>query len=152
MARKHKRLGELVIRSANPEALVSFYQDVIGLEIYASFGRATFFKVDDDFEGHPQLLAIFDKSHTFSGPEKMQPAHADSGTGTLHHFAFVLELKEFISERERLQNLGVDLQFAEHATFGWRSIYMFDPDGNSVEFVCYDASVFDPEANKLVRK
>jgi len=57
MTGSRKRLGELVLRSTNAQALVEFYRDVIGLEPYATLGRATFLKVDDDFEGHPQLLA-----------------------------------------------------------------------------------------------
>jgi len=141
MAIRHKRLGELVIRSENAQRLVHFYQDVIGLEPFASFGSATFLKIDDDFNGHPQLLAIFDKSHTFSGPKEMQADKADVTSGTLHHFAFVLEKEDFLAEQERLRTSGIELQYAEHPRFGWRSVYMFDPDGNSVELVCYDASL-----------
>ena len=152
MTRQRKRLGELVLRSANAPALVEFYRDVIGLEPYATIGSATFLKVDDDAEGHPQLLAVFEKSHEFSGPKDIQPDKTDARVGTLHHFAFVLEQKDFVLERERLQSLGVDLQFSEHTQFGWRSIYMHDPDGNSVEIVCYDAAILDTTANQRVRQ
>jgi len=147
-----KRFGELVLRSTNTKALVDFYRDIIGLEPYAKLGSATFLKVDDDFEGHPQLLAIFKQSHEFSGPQDIQAEVADARVGTLHHFAFVLERHDFDSERDRLQNLGVELEFAEHPQFGWRSIYMYDPDGNSVELVCYDTSILDAEANQLARQ
>ncbi len=152
MTGPQKRLGELVLRSANAQALVEFYRDVIGLEPYATLGSATFLKVDDETEGHPQLLAIFEKSHEFSGPKGIKPDEADARVGTLHHFAFVIELKDFVPERDRLQRAGVDLQFAEHTQFGWRSIYMYDPDGNSVELVCYDASILDTVANQRVRQ
>ncbi len=141
MMKPRKRIGELVLRSENTEALVAFYRDVIGLEIYAAFGNITFLKVDDDFEGHPQLLAIFQESHTFSGPKDVQTEVADARIGTLHHFAFVLDLQDLEIEKDRLLALNIDLQFAEHTQFGWRSIYLFDPDGNSVEFVCYDSSI-----------
>jgi catechol-2,3-dioxygenase len=147
-----KRLGELVLRSDNPPALIEFYRDVIGLEPYATIGSATFLKVADDFEGHPQLLAIFEKSHAFSGPKNNRPDIADAGGGTLHHFAFVLDHKDFLAERDRLQANGIDLKFAEHRQFGWRSIYMHDPDGNSVELVCYDSAILDPAANQQVRR
>jgi len=150
MAGQRKRLGELVLRSSNAKALVAFYRDVICLEPYATIGSATFLKVDDDAEGHPQLLAIFEKSHEFSGPKDIHPDKADARVGTLHHFAFVLEQKDFVHERGRLQSIGVDLQFSEHTQFGWRSIYMHDPDGNSVEFVCYDSAILDTTANQRV--
>lgn len=152
MTGQRKRLGELVLRSANAQALVEFYRDVIGLEPYATIGSATFLKVDDDVEGHPQLLAIFGKSHEFSGPIEIQSDKADARVGTLHHFAFVLEQKDFYREQDRLQSLGIDLQFSEHTRFGWRSIYMHDPDGNSVELVCYDAAILDTAANQRVRQ
>ncbi len=152
MEAKRKRLGELVLRSANPQALVEFYRNVIGLEPYARLGSATFLKVDDDFEGHPQLLAIFNQSHSYSGPRDMSPDMADSRRGTLQHFAFVLEHQHFLSEKERLQKNSVEFQLAEHPQFGWRSLYLHDPDGNSVELVCYDASVLDSAANKRARQ
>lgn len=151
MTVQRKRLGELVIRSEAPETLVRFYSEVIGLELFASLGTATFLKVADDFEGHPQLLAIFDSTHEYSGPQHMRGDKADSRSGTLHHFAFALEAKDFAVEQDRLQDMGIDLQFGEHRPFGWRSIYMHDPDGNSVELVCYDASIFDPVLNRRVQ-
>lgn len=109
MTGPRKRLGELVLRSTDSQTLVEFYRDIIGLEPYATLGNATFLKVDDDFEGHPQLLAIFEQSHEFSGPQDLQPEVADARVGTLHHFAFVLEQHDFDSERDRLQKLDSEL-------------------------------------------
>ena len=143
MSGTRKRLGELVLRSDNPLALVEFYREIIGLEVFSTVGTATFLKVADDFEGHPQLLAIFEKSHTFSGPRELDTGVADAGAGSLHHFAFALDKEDFFAEVERLKRLGVEIQSAEHGRFGWRSIYLFDPDGNSVEFVCYDSALLD---------
>jgi len=143
MAVKRKRLGELVLRSENPQSLVRFYREIIGLEVFATIGTGTFLKIDEDFEGHPQLLAIFDQSHRFSGPEELNTESANAKTGTLHHFAFALDLEDFLSEAERLRSRGVEISTTEHSRFGWRSIYLFDPDGNSVELVCYDPKVLE---------
>ena len=151
MTGQRKRLAELILRSANAKASVEFYRDVIGLEIYATLGSATFLKIDDEHEGHPQLLGIFDKSHEFSGPKDVQTDEAEANVGTLHHFAFFLEQEDFPLERDRLKSLGVDLIFSDFAQFGWRSMFMHDPDGNSVELVCYDASILDKEANQRAR-
>ena len=96
------------------------------------------------------MLAIFDQGHTFSGPKDIQKDTADPRSGSLHHFAFAMEKDVFDMERERLQKLNIDLQYAEHTPFGWRSIYLFDPDGNSVELVCYEANLLDKESNKKV--
>ncbi|WP_022669113.1 VOC family protein [Desulfospira joergensenii] len=146
-----KRLGEIVLRSDNPKKMVEFYRQVIGLELFASFGSANFLKIDDDFEGHPQLLAIFDRTHEYSGPENMQKNKADSGSGTLHHFAFSLDKAAFKKERNRLESMGIEFHSGEHPPFGWRSIYLYDPDGNSVELVCYEADLFDPVLNQRVQ-
>lgn len=141
MATGRKRIGELVIRSENPQKLVAFYRQIVGLELFANLGTATFLKVTDDLEGHPQLLAIFDKTHAYSGPKGMNAKSANPTAGSLHHFAFALEKSDFESEQKRLEEMRVDLQIAEHRRFGWRSLYLYDPDGNSVELVCYDPDV-----------
>lgn len=143
MAYGRKRLGELVIRSENPQKLVDFYQKIVGLELFATLGTATFLKVADDLEGHPQLLAIFDKSHRFSAPKDVNTDKALASSGTLHHFAFVLEPDEFAAERKRLEEAGIELQVAEHSRFGWRSLYLYDPDGNNVELVCFDSELLE---------
>ena len=73
MKTSHKRLGELVLRTSDINALTAFYRDVIGQEPFASFGNSRFLKVADNFEGDPQLLAIFDQSKKYSGPHNLQP-------------------------------------------------------------------------------
>ena len=136
-----KRLGELVLRTSNVPELAKFYTEVIGLEPHASFGNNRFLKVAEDFEGHPQMLAIFDKSKNFRGPGNIQLDKADAGAGTLHHFAFAMERDDFNSEVTRLEGIGIYFELEEYEQFGWRSIHFHDPDGNSVEFVCYDRSL-----------
>ena len=146
-----KRIGEIVLRTSNVDALKAFYSEVIGFDVYASFGNNYFLKVADDFDGHPQMLAIFDKAKAFSGPKNIQPAVAVAGAGTLHHFAFAMEREDFDLEVSRLQQLNLEFKFEQYEQFGWRSIHFHDPDGNSVEFVCYDSSLLDMAANARVR-
>ena len=151
MKATRKRLGEIVLRTSNVEEMTAFYRNVIGLEPYAKIGNGNFLKIADDFEGHPQLLAIFEKSWEFSGPKNIRPGDANAGVGTLHHFALVLEKSDFEREKDRLQRLELDLQFADHVQMGWRSIYLHDPDGNSVEFVCYDSAIHATTESRRVR-
>lgn len=147
-----KRLGELVLRTENREALTAFYRDVIGLEPFASFEGGNFLKVADDFDGHPEILAIFDQSWEFSGPQQIDVDTAQARSGTLHHFAFAMEQEEFEREKQRLEALDLPLMTTEHRQFGWHSIYLHDPDGNSVELVCYDEAILDESANRQVRE
>jgi len=39
---------------------------------------------------------------------------------------------------ERLEDLGLDVTTADHAWTQWRSLYVNDPEGNIVEWVCFD--------------
>ena len=73
------------------------------------------------------------RSHHYTGvdPEK----------NTLHHIAFTISLSDYEAEKERLRNLGLDVETGEHRWLHYHSLYIADPEGNVVEFVCYDASV-----------
>ena len=146
-----KRLGELVLRTSNVDTLSEFYINVVGLELYASFGNNRFLKVADDIEGHPQLLAIFDNSKEFHGPKNIEKGKSENGLGTLHHFAFTLEKDDFETEKQRLEEMKVEFVSEEYKVFGWHSIHFYDLDGNSLEFVCYDSKSINIEDNKKVR-
>jgi catechol 2,3-dioxygenase len=64
--------------------------------------------------------------------------HPDKST--LHHIAFTISASDYEIEKQRLQDLGLDVETGEHAWVHYRSLYITDPEGNVVEFVCYDAS------------
>lgn len=147
----NKRLGEIVLRTANVEALTEFYINVVGLKLYASFGNNRFLKVAADLEGHPQLLAVFDNSKGFHGPKNIEKGKSENGLGTLHHFAFALEKDDFESEKQRLEEMNVEFVSEEYKAFGWHSIHFYDIDGNSVEFVCYDSESINIEDNEKIR-
>ena|SRR6516225_10562505 len=92
--------------------------------------KAAFFKIADSYGGHTQVLALFDRS---SSP--------DAATSTLDHIAFEIALADYEAEKARLENLGLKVATAGHAWVHWRSLYVTDPEGNEVEWVCYDESV-----------
>ena len=112
-----------------------FYEKVIGLELLKRFDHAAFFKLADGFSGHTQVLALFDRS--------AEPGYCgvNAATTTVDHIAFEIERADFDAELRRLQELGLDVETAEHAWVHWRSLYVTDPEGNRVELVCYDPSV-----------
>jgi hypothetical protein len=101
------------------------------------FERAAFFRLAEGFGGHTQVLALFDRSadSDFAG---LNPA-----TTTVDHLAFEIDLADFERERKRLENLGLAVTTAEHGWVHWRSLYVDDPDGNSVELVCFDPNVVE---------
>ena len=65
----------------------------------------------------------------------------DPARTTVDHIAFTIDLANYDSEKERLEAAGLQVDLAEHAWVHWRSLFVTDPEGNRVEFVCYDESV-----------
>jgi catechol 2,3-dioxygenase-like lactoylglutathione lyase family enzyme len=137
MERWIRGLGEVALRVRDLDAMQSFYENVIGLELLRRFERAAFFRLTEGFGGHTQVLALFDRSadSDFAG---LNPA-----TTTVDHLAFEIDLADFERERKRIEDLGLAVTTAEHGWVHWRSLYVDDPDGNSVELVCFDPSVVE---------
>ena len=130
-----KALGEVALRVNDLEAMQRFYEDVIGLELMKRFSHAAFFKITDGYAGHTQVFVLFDRSNQpdFSG--------VSAESSTIDHIAFSITLTDFAAEKNRLEQLGLHVETAEHVWVHWRSLYVKDPEGNEVELVCYDASV-----------
>jgi len=104
-----KGLNEVVLRVKNLDAMQHFYEAVVGLELMRRFPSIAFLKIGDGYAGLTQVLALFDAS--LSGD----------------------------TEQQRLEQLGLTVETAQHAWLGWRSLYFRDPEGNVVELVCSDS-------------
>ncbi len=129
-ARPIRLLGELALRVNDLAKMVAFYRDVVGLEVWREYADCVFFRIADGVEGHPQTLVLFDRNVEV-GRER----------STIDHFAFVIGLEDYDERRRQLERLGVQVRPKEFPRFHWRSLFIADPEGNTVEFVCYDASV-----------
>lgn len=128
-------LGEIALRVSDLHRMQDFYQRVIRLELIGTFPNAVFFKLADGYEGHTQVLALFDRSQS----PNYQGLSAERST--IDHVAFEVSLADLEGERKRLEQLGLEVTTAEHAWVHWRSLYVNDPEGNMVELVCYDPGV-----------
>jgi catechol 2,3-dioxygenase-like lactoylglutathione lyase family enzyme len=128
-------LGEIAFLVNNLDAMQRFYEEVIGLPLMTRVPNCAFFKIADGYDGHTQVLALFDRSQS--------PGYrgTDAATSTIDHIAFEIALDDFAGERKRLEALGLQVETTEHAWVHWRSLYVTDPEGNQVELVCYDGSV-----------
>jgi catechol 2,3-dioxygenase-like lactoylglutathione lyase family enzyme len=60
---------------------------------------------------------------------------------TVDHVAFEISRSDYEREKDRLEQLGQRVETAEHTWVHWRSLSVRDPEGNLVEFVCYDQNV-----------
>jgi catechol 2,3-dioxygenase len=140
-ARPIKALGEVVLRVSNLDTMQEFYEKVVGLELLErSENMMAFFRIAPDYEGHTQSLALFDQSGQADHRSRRYTG-VDTEKSTLHHIAFTISASDHETEKERLQNLGLDVETVQHTWQHYRSLYITDPEGNVVEFVCYDASV-----------
>ena len=130
-----RSLGEIAFRVNDLDKMHGFYEDVIGLELMRRFPRVAFFKIAKDYGGHTQVLALFDRSQESPG------LRVSADKTTVDHIAFTIDLADFEPERKRLEGHGLEVTLADHAWVHWRSLYVEDPEGNTVELVCYDESV-----------
>ena len=135
MTRPIKALGEIALRVDNLDAMQAFYEDVVGLELKQRFVQAAFFRIAEGYGDHTQIVALFDRSGD-SDYKGIRSAHT-----TVDHFAFAIDLADYEPEKFRLEGLGLKVKTAEHSWVHWRSLYIDDPEGNMVEWVCYDEGV-----------
>ena len=130
MATAVHALGEVALRVNRLDQMQAFYSDVIGLELMRRFEHAAFFRIAEGYAGHTTVLALFDRN----SPVERERSAVD-------HLAFTIALVAYEPERRRLEALGLAVTTATHDWVHWRSMYIEDPEGNTVEFVCYDPNV-----------
>ena len=134
-----KGIGEVSIRVRDLDAMHKFYEEVVGLEVLKRDENFVIFKIAEGYGGHTQNLALFsatDRSFIETKSSQLSPAET-----TLHHIALNIALEDFESEKMRLESLGLKVDATVHEWLHVRSLYFPDPEGNLLEFVCYDASV-----------
>ncbi len=138
MKGKHRpirALGEIALRVEDLDEMQRFYTEKIGLSLMKRFDHAAFFKIADGYAGHTQVLALFDRT------QEPDYIGLDAKKTTVDHIAFTISLDDFEPEKQRLEQLGLEVQISGHAWVHWRSLYVHDPEGNEVELVCYDSTV-----------
>jgi len=136
MTQRVMHIAELGLRVTDLPGAVKFYQEVLGLEIVRTYPTIVFLKVGDldsplGHGGHPQLLVLFDRK-----------VKLDIALTTVDHFAFEIPLAQYATERERLQQMGLELTErvwrGEYAWLRARSLFFDDPDGNTIELIAHD--------------
>jgi glyoxylase I family protein len=103
-----------------------FYRDLLGCEVVSRNPIMTFMKTGDDF-------FVLTKMENHVSPNPPGPAAEPT---TLFHHAFLVEDGDFDRAVAHFQANGIDHYLSDfvHTSFpGRRHVYIFDPDGNSVE-------------------
>ena len=137
-----RALGEIALRVNDLDSMQKFYEEVIGLEVFKLFPKAVFFYIADGYKGHPQALVLFDRREESTDPQihNSTPHDVRQEHSTLDHLAFEIDLRDYESEHNRLEQLGLSVK-AKSWDWGWRSLFFSDPEGNTVELVCSDSGV-----------
>jgi catechol 2,3-dioxygenase len=130
MPRAVRALGEVALRVNGLDRMQAFYANVVGLELMRRFEHSAFFRIADGYAGHTAVIALFDRS-----------SPAEQERSTLDHLAFTISPEDYEPQKQRLEALGLTVTTATHDWVHWRSIYVPDPEGNTVEFVCFDPEV-----------
>ncbi len=87
------------------------------------------------FGGHTQILALSDRTER----PGCQGVRAEKST--VDHIAFEISRADLESEKARLERLGQQVDTIAYPWVHWRSLYVKDPEGNVVEFVCYNETL-----------
>ena len=121
-------ISEIVLWVADKEASLRFYRDLLGLEVISPPElRNTFLRVGEGNAGIPQMIVLVPKTEEVLG----QP----SGN-QLHHLALELPEDKFDLQHEALVQAGYEPRTGKHPVLPSRTMYVDDPDGNEVEFIC----------------
>jgi Lactoylglutathione lyase and related lyases len=118
------RIIEACIYVSDVDCAEDFYSKLLGIKPYAKVeGRHVFFKLENS------MLLIFNPEYTKKSVDV--PPHGCFGQG---HIAFAIREDEIEDLKEKLRELGIEIEAEVNWKNGGRSIYIRDPFGNSVEF------------------
>lgn len=123
---KIKGIVEIVLNVHDVDASLKFYQEVLGLKIIGRPGPV-FLKAGNPAVEIPQMIVLFPlpaSAKQFEAPR------------SLHHLALEVAPEDFEAEEKRLKELGYEIRYGQHPVVPSRTMYVDDPDGNEVEFIC----------------
>ena len=121
-------ISEIVLWTADKDKALHFYHDLLGLGVISPPTlKNVFLKVGDGQAGIPQMIVLVPKSDEI----KAKPAGYQ-----LNHMAFELPAELFDVQREAFLVAGYQPRDGKHPVLASRTMYIDDPDGNEVEFIC----------------
>jgi catechol-2,3-dioxygenase len=122
-------IAEIVLWTADKQRALTFYRDLLGLEVISPPTLPNvFLKVSEGQAGIPQMIVLVPKSEEI----KTKPSGYQ-----LNHLAFELPPADFDMQHALLVAAGHQPRSGKHPVFASRTMYVDDPDGNEVEFICH---------------
>ncbi len=121
-------IAEIVLWTSDKERALAFYRDQLGLELISPPHLPnSFLKVGEGYAGIPAMIVLVPKS----AEVRVQPSGYQ-----LHHLAFSLPADTFDAQHATLTAAGHTPRTGVHPVLASRTMYVNDPDGNEVEFIC----------------
>ncbi len=121
-------IAEIVLWTTDKQRALVFYRDLLGLAVISPPTLPNvFLKVGAGQAGIPQMIVLVPKSAEI----KAKPAGYQ-----LNHLAFELAPDTFDIQHALLVAAGYQPRAGKHPVFASRTMYVDDPDGNEVEFIC----------------
>lgn len=121
-------ISEIVLWTADKEKALRFYRDLVGLEVISPPTLPNvFLKAGEGNAGIPQMIVLVAKTDEV----KAKPSGYQ-----LHHLALELPEADFDAQYDALVAAGYKPRGGKHPVLASRTMYVDDPDGNEVEFIC----------------
>lgn len=124
-------IAEIVLNVHDKQAAVTFYRDLLGLEVISPPELPNvFLKAGSGQAGIPQMIVLVPLpagTASFASPR------------TLHHLALEVAPGDFDVLEEHLWAHGFTPRGGKHPVVPSRTLYVDDPDGNEVEIICASA-------------
>lgn len=121
-------ISEIVLWTADKERSLRFYRDLLGLEVISPPTLAnTFLRAGEGHAGIPQMIVLVPKT---------DEVKAKASGYQLHHLALELPEQDFEAQHAALVAAGYTPRPGVHPVIASRTMYVDDPDGNEVEFIC----------------
>ncbi len=121
-------ISEIVLWTSDKERALRFYRDLLGLEVISPPTLPNvFLKVGEGNAGIPQMIVLVPKS---------EEVKAKASGYQLHHMALELPQEEFDAQHAAFVKAGYAPRGGKHPVLASRTMYVDDPDGNEVEFIC----------------
>lgn len=121
-------ISEIVLWTADKQRALQFYQGLLGLEVISPPTLPNvFLKIGAGNAGIPQMIVLVPKSDEI----KAKPPGYQ-----LNHMALELPEAEFDAQRNAFIQAGYSPRDGKHPVLASRTMYIDDPDGNEVEFIC----------------
>ncbi len=121
-------ISEIVLWTNDKQQSLQFYRDLLGLEVISPPTLPNvFLKVGEGNAGIPQMIVLVPKSEEI----KAKPSGYQ-----LNHLALELPEEAFDAQHAAFVQAGYRPRPGKHPVLASRTMYVDDPDGNEVEFIC----------------